>query len=239
MGAGGKPVGNRKILIIEDEENISDILSHYLNNEGFQTRVAHCGNQGLQFVQEFAPDLILLDLMMPDMDGFEVCKRISANYIIPIIMITAKSDDIDKILGMELGADDYITKPFNIREVIVRIKTIFRRIDLISEAKADHREHKAMKIGDEIEIFKERREIYKNGTKIEFTNKEYELLVYLAERRGRVATREELLDQVWGYEYIGDGRTVDIHVRRIRKKLDEDKHSSVIETIFGVGYKLG
>ncbi|MFM1652139.1 response regulator transcription factor [Brevibacillus sp. B_LB10_24] len=233
-------MGNRKILIIEDEENISDILSHYLQNEGFQTKVANGGYQGLQYVQEFAPDLILLDVMMPDIDGFEVCKRISANHIIPIIMITAKLDDIDKILGMELGADDYITKPFNIREVIVRIKTIFRRIDLISvAAAADHPEYKAIKIGQEIEIYKEKREIYKHGSKIEFTNKEYELLIYLAEHRGRVITREELLDQVWGYEFIGDGRTVDIHVRRIRKKLDEDKQSSIIETIFGVGYKLG
>ncbi|WP_207953438.1 response regulator transcription factor [Paenibacillus agricola] len=230
-------MGNRKILIIEDEVNISDILSHYLRNEGFQTKVANCGNQGLQLVQEFLPDLVLLDLMMPDIDGFEVCKRITANYIIPIIMITAKSDDIDKILGMELGADDYITKPFNIREVSVRIKSIFRRIDLISEAAVDQ-EHKAIKIGKEIEIYKERHEIYKNGKQIEFTNKEYELLVYLAEHKGRAITREELLDQVWGYEFIGDGRTVDIHVRRVRKKLNEDKHTSIIETIFGVGYKL-
>jgi two-component system, OmpR family, alkaline phosphatase synthesis response regulator PhoP len=232
-------LGNRKILIIEDEENISDILSHYLENEGFHTKVANLGNQGLQLVPEFTPDLILLDLMMPDINGFEVCKRISANYIIPIIMITAKSDDIDKILGMELGADDYITKPFNIREVIVRIKSIFRRIDLISEAAADHHEHKAIKIGEEIEIYKEKHEIYKNGTRIDFTNKEYELLVYLAEHRGKVTTRELLLDQVWGYQYIGDCRTVDIHVRRVRKKLNEVKHSSIIETIFGVGYKLG
>lgn len=230
-------MGSRKILIIEDEENISNILSHYLTNEGFQTKVADCGIQGLQDVEEFLPDLVLLDLMMPDIDGFEVCKRITANYTIPIIMITAKSDDIDKILGMELGADDYITKPFNIREVSVRIKTIFRRIDLMTAAAATQ-EHKIIKIGNEIDIYKERHEVYKNGEKIEFTNKEFELLVYLAEHRGRAITREELLDHVWGYEFIGDGRTVDIHVRRVRKKLNEDKHTSIIETIFGVGYKL-
>lgn len=230
-------MGSKLILIIEDEENISDILSHYLRNEGFQTKVANCGTQGLQFVQEYLPDLVLLDLMMPDMDGFEVCKKITASYTIPIIMITAKSDDIDKILGMELGADDYITKPFNVREVSVRIKTIFRRIDLISVAAAAQ-DHKLIKIGSEIEIYKERHEIYKNGEKLEFTNKEYELLIYLAEHRGRAITREELLDQVWGYEFMGDGRTVDIHVRRVRKKLGEGKQTSIIETIFGVGYKL-
>lgn len=230
-------MGDKKILIIEDEENISDILSHYLNNEGFKTKVANCGNQGLQFVQDFLPDLILLDLMLPDIDGFEICKRISADYIIPIIMITAKSDDVDKILGMELGADDYITKPFNIREVIARIKTIFRRIELISESVTGN-EQKIIKLGREIEIYKDGHEIFKNGKRIEFTNKEYELLVYLAEHQGRVITREELLNRVWGYEFMGERRTVDIHVRRVRKKLEEDKNSSIIETIFGVGYKL-
>ncbi len=228
---------NKKILIIEDEENISDILSHYLENEGFKIKVANCGTQGLQFVQEFLPELVLLDLMLPDIDGFEVCKKISSDYIIPIIMITARSDDVDKILGMELGADDYITKPFNIREVIVRIKTIFRRIELISESIAQHGQDK-LELAREIEIYKDKHEILKEGKKIEFTNKEYDLLVYLAENRGKVFSREKLLNSVWGYEFIGDSRTVDIHVQRIRKKLDEGKNSSIIETIFGVGYKL-
>lgn len=230
-------MGDKKILIIEDEENISYILSHYLNNEGFKTKVANSGNQGLQFVREFHPDLILLDLMLPDIEGFEVCKRISVDYIIPIIMITAKSDDVDKILGMELGADDYITKPFNIREVIVRIKTIFRRIELISGSFAGN-EQKVIRLGKEIEIYKDGHEILKSGKRIEFTNKEYDLMIYLAEHQGRVITREELLNKVWGYEFMGDCRTVDIHVRRVRKKLEEDKNSSIIETIFGVGYKL-
>jgi DNA-binding response OmpR family regulator len=228
----------KSILIIEDEESISDILSHYLENEGFKTIVANCGAQGLTFVQEFHPDLVLLDIMLPDVSGFEVCKRITADYIIPVIMLTARVDDVDKILGMELGADDYITKPFNIREVIVRIKTIFRRIDLIAEAVTAH-DQIVLKLGREIEIFKDKHEIRQHGQKIEFTNKEYDLLVYLAEHQGRVITREELLNKVWDYEYAGDCRTVDIHVRRVRKKLVEDKNSSIIETVFGVGYKLG
>jgi len=228
---------NRKILIIEDEENISDLVSHYLDNEGFRTKVANCGEEGLRVVGEFLPDLILLDLMLPDITGFEVCKKISASYIIPIIMMTAKSDTVDKILGMELGADDYITKPFNMREVIVRIKTIFRRIELTSVSITD-KEVKVIKLDKEIEIYVEKHEVFKNAKKIEFTNKEYDLLVYLAENRGNVISREVLLDKLWGIDFIGDSRTVDIHIQRIRKKMQEDKNSSIIETVFGVGYKL-
>lgn len=230
-------MGKKSILIIEDEENIADILAHCLENEGFKTIVAVSGEQGLALVQEYVPDLVLLDIMLPDISGFEVCKRITANNIIPVIMLTARADDVDKILGMELGADDYITKPFNLREVIVRIKTIFRRIDLIAEAVADH-DRKVLRLQKEIEIYKDQHKIRQQGRKIDFTNKEYDLLVYLAEHQGRVISREELLDRVWGYEYVGDCRTVDIHVRRVRKKLDEDKNSSIIETVFGVGYKL-
>ena len=152
-------------------------------------------------------------------------------------MITAKSDTIDKILGMELGADDYITKPFDIREVIVRIKSIFRRIDLTSEA-AENNGFNLIKLDKGVEIFKERHEVLKNNQKIEFTNKEYELLLFLTKHKGKVISRNELLDKVWGYDFVGDSRTVDIHVQRIRKKLDEDKNSSLIETVFGVGYKL-
>lgn len=228
---------NKKILIIEDEENIADLLSHYINKEGYTTRIANNGFLGLQLVQEFMPDLILLDLMLPDISGFEVCKKISSNYIIPIIMITAKSDTVDKVLGMELGADDYITKPFNTRELIARIRSIFRRIDLISES-INNNEPNSIKIGNDIEIHIDRREIFKNNIKIDMTNKEYELLAYLAKNKGKVITRNELLDKVWGIEFVGDSRTVDIHIQRVRKKLDESKTSSLIETVFGIGYKL-
>lgn len=227
----------KKVLIIEDEESISDLICYYLEKEGFITKVADSGEKGLNMVQEFIPELILLDLMLPDMDGFEVCKRISGNYIIPIIMLTAKSDTIDKILGIELGADDYITKPFEIREVIVRIKSIFRRIDLISEA-AETNDADVIKLEKGIEIYRQRHEVLKNNGEIEFTNKEYDLLLFLAKNKGKVISRTELLDKVWGYDFIGDSRTVDIHVQRIRKKLDESKDTSLIETVFGVGYKL-
>ena len=230
-------MNQKKILIIEDEESISDLISYYLEKEGYAVKAADSGQKGIAITETFSPDLILLDLMLPDMNGFEVCKKISGEYAIPIIMITAKSDTIDKILGMELGADDYITKPFDIREVIVRIKSIFRRIDLTSEA-AENNGFNLIKLDKGVEIFKERHEVLKNNQKIEFTNKEYELLLFLTKHKGKVISRNELLDKVWGYDFVGDSRTVDIHVQRIRKKLDEDKNSSLIETVFGVGYKL-
>lgn len=228
---------HKKILIIEDEDSISDLISYYLEKEGFITKVADNGLRGLSLVQDFMPDLILLDLMLPDIDGFEVCKRISGDNIIPIIMITAKSDTIDKILGMELGADDYITKPFDIREVIVRIKSIFRRIDLTSES-VETNDLIVIKLDKGIQIYIERHEVLKNNEKIELTNKEYELLLFLAKNKGKAISRNELLDKVWGYDFIGDSRTVDIHIQRIRKKLDESKSASLIETVFGVGYKF-
>ncbi|SNS53110.1 DNA-binding response regulator, OmpR family, contains REC and winged-helix (wHTH) domain [Anaerovirgula multivorans] len=228
---------NKKILIIEDEEAISNLISYSLKKEGFITNVAATGEEGLKLLKEFKPDLIILDLMLPDISGFEICKTITREYIIPIIMITAKSDTVDKILGMELGADDYITKPFDIREVIARIKAVFRRIDLISEA-GENNEFEGIRIGKNIEIFKEKREVFKDNTRVELANKEYELLVFLAESKGRVFSRADLLDRVWGFEFAGDTRTVDIHVQRLRKKLDENKNSSIIETVFGIGYKI-
>jgi len=230
-------MAQKRILIIEDEDSISDLISLYLEKENFITAVSNTGQDGIDLVEGFKPDLILLDLMLPDISGFEVCKRISSKYIIPIIMITAKSDTIDKILGMELGADDYITKPFDIREVIVRIKTVFRRIDLIAEA-SEANNSSVIKLSNGIEIYEESHEVLKNNEKIDFTNREYTLLLFLTKNKGKVISREELLDKVWGYDFIGDSRTVDIHIQRIRKKLDETKGVSVIETVFGVGYKL-
>ncbi|WP_251553942.1 response regulator transcription factor [Neobacillus muris] len=227
----------KKILIIEDEQSISDLLSYSLRKEGFGTKAAFTGEEGLQMIAEYKPDLILLDLMLPDMSGFDICKKVTKEHPVPIIMITAKSDTFDKILGMELGADDYITKPFDLREVLVRIKAIFRRIELISEA-IEANEFNALQLGHGIEIFKEKREVVKNGIRVDFTNKEYDLFIFLADHKGRVFSRAELLDKVWGYDFTGDTRTVDIHVQRLRKKLDERKDTSIIETVFGIGYKL-
>lgn len=227
----------KKILIIEDEEYIADLLSYSLKKEGFITKTASNGAKGLELIEDFKPNLLLLDLMLPDTSGFEICKRVSKEYVMPIVMITAKSDTIDKILGIELGADDYITKPFDIREVVVRIKAIFRRIGLISES-MEEKETDVIKVSDDILVYKDRREVLKNNCRVELTYKEYELLLFLVENRGRVFSRSDLLDKVWGFDFLGDTRTVDIHVQRLRKKLDENKGLSIIETVFGVGYKL-
>ncbi|WP_042375101.1 response regulator transcription factor [Neobacillus jeddahensis] len=227
----------KKILIIEDEEPISELLSYSIKKEGFLTKIASTGEQGIQLISEFTPHLILLDLMLPDMSGFDICRKVTRDDSVPIIMITAKSDTLDKILGMELGADDYITKPFDIREVIVRIKAIFRRIELTSEL-IETNGFDVLQPGNGIELYKEKREVFKDGSMVELTNKEYDLLLFLAENKGRVFSRADLLDKVWGFDFIGDTRTVDIHVQRLRKKLDKSKRPSIIETVFGVGYKL-
>ena len=175
--------------------------------------------------------------MLPDISGFDICKMISKDYIIPIVIITAKSDTFDKLLGMELGADDYITKPFDIREVIVRIKAIFRRIELTSES-MENNSFEIISSDNKIEVNKEKREVLKNKEKVDLTNKEYDLLLFLLQNRGKVFSRSEILDKVWGFEFAGDTRTVDIHVQRLRKKLDDNKEVSVIKTVFGIGYKL-
>lgn len=227
----------KRILIIEDEESISDLLAYSLRKEGFAADVASTGEQGLKAITAFHPHVILLDVMLPDMSGFDICKRVTNEHTIPIIMITAKSDTVDKILGMELGADDYITKPFEIREVIVRIKALLRRIELTSETTGTNR-FDVIQLGHGTELCKEKREVCKHGTRVELTNKEYDLLVFLTENRGRIFTRGDLLDKVWGFEFVVDTRTVDIHVQRLRKKLDEGKRTSLIETIFGIGYKM-
>ncbi|MDP4146022.1 MAG: response regulator transcription factor [Bacillota bacterium] len=232
----GNLTESKKILIIEDETPIADLLAYSLTKEGFITCIANDGYNGLKNIETFNPDMILLDIMLPDISGFEVCKKITEEYVIPIVMITAKNDISDKIQGIELGADDYITKPFNIKEAIVRIKAIFRRIELTTE---DNKTvGSIITIGTSIKIYKEERKIVKSGKELDFTHKEFDLLMFLAENRGKVFSRADLLDKVWGFEYAGDTRTVDIHIQRIRKKLQEDKSVSVIETVFGIGYKL-
>ncbi|MBU5485119.1 response regulator transcription factor [Clostridium sp. MSJ-11] len=228
---------NRKVLIIEDEEYISDMLSYALTKEGFITKTACNGSMGLSLVDEFNPHLILLDLMLPDMNGIEICKRVTSTHNIPIVIITAKSDPIDKILGIEIGADDYITKPFNIREVLARINALFRRIELASKS-FNKETKKVIHLNNEIEIFEDERLIMKINKKIDLTNKEYDLLLFLAHNKGKVLSRSQLLDNIWGIDFICDTRTVDIHIQRIRKKLDENKSDSIIETVFGIGYKL-
>jgi two-component system alkaline phosphatase synthesis response regulator PhoP len=222
-----------KILIIEDEAAIADLLAYGLQKEGFQTRLADTGKDGLREIEEFKPDLLLLDWMLPDQSGLDICKQIMGKYMLPIIMITAKSDISDKVIGMELGADDYITKPFDMREVIVRIRTLLRRINPVSTVNEETVPPTIKFKTIEINVLE--RMVQKDNELIELTPKEFDLLMTLTSSRGRVFTRSNLLDLVWGYNYFGDTRTVDIHIQRLRKKLDAN---DIITTVFRVGYKF-
>lgn len=228
---------SKNILIIEDEEPIADLISYSLKKEGFITNIAYDGTRGLKKLKEERIDLIILDLMLPDISGFDVCRKATKEYNIPIVMLTAKSDLMDKICGLELGADDYLTKPFDIRELVTRVKTIFRRIELVSKS-IENNEDRIIKVSTNIEIYIEEHKVCKDKEFVELTPKEYSLLLLMAQNKNRVFSRTELLDKVWGFDYLGDSRTVDIHVQRLRKKLDGDKGISIIETVFGVGYKL-
>ncbi|MDF2650511.1 MAG: DNA-binding response regulator [Paenibacillus sp.] len=224
---------NTKILIIEDEEAIADLLAYGLNKAGFQTMIALNGMDGIDAVHSFKPDMLLLDWMLPDLSGVEICKKITESYNIPIIMITAKSDITDKIVGLEYGADDYITKPFDLREVIARIRTILRRVAQANKPASELTES-SLRFKN-IVINKNERMVKKNNEIIELTPKEFDLLITLCNYKGKIFTRTELLDFVWGIEYFGDTRTVDIHIQRLRKKLELN---DVIITVFGVGYKF-
>lgn len=225
---------SKKILIIEDEKTISDIIQFNLTKEGFEVETAYDGKDGLEKALNGKPDLILLDLMLPLMDGFQVCKRVREVSNVPILMLTAKEEEVDKVLGLELGADDYITKPFGMRELIARIKANIRRVDLMSSMQSAPSNVKEF---GNLTIDLNRYEIRKNGQVLELTLREFELLKYLAERENRVLSREQLLEEVWGYEYYGDIRTVDVTVRRLREKLEDDSSNpQYIMTKRGIGY---
>ena len=227
---------NNKILVVEDEKYISDIIKFNLEKEGYQVFTAYDGAEDLEKQETVDPDLILLDVMLPKLDGFEVCRRIRSSSSVPIIILTAKEEEVDKVLGLELGADDYITKPFGIRELIARIKANIRRASLTLGPEIDKAEPSIRKFG-EIMIDMNRYEIKKRGDVLNLTLREFELLRYLASHADRVFNREELLRNVWGYEYYGDIRTVDVTVRRLREKIeDEPGAPKYIMTKRGVGY---
>ncbi|MFF2154452.1 response regulator [Paenibacillus chitinolyticus] len=221
-----------KILIIEDDAAIADLLSYGLSMEGFETKTTASGAEGMMELQQFQPDLLLLDWMLPDQSGLDICKKVTASHNIPILMITAKSDITDKILGLEFGADDYITKPFDLREVVARIRTILRRFDQANKRQNDQRDVIRL---EHLEIIVEERLVQKDGHAVDLTPKEFDLLMTLIRHRGKTYTRAELLDIVWGYEFHGDTRTVDTHIQRLRKKLDA---GDLIATVFGIGYKF-
>lgn len=218
-----------KVLIVDDEPAIVDLIKINLELEGFETQYCHSGKEAVKYAQSVNPDLILLDIMLPDLNGFEVCKTIQ-DLNIPIIMLTAKNDIKDKLYGLELGADDYITKPFDGRELIARIKTILRRVDKYN-IKDD-----ATIIAGPISINTAERIVYIDGLETALTPKEFDLLLLFCENQRKVFSRENILELVWGYEFIGDSRTVDIHVQRLRRKLGA--YNPYVKTIFGIGYKF-
>lgn len=226
---------NYKVLVVEDDFSINDILTFALKGEGYIAASAFNAKEAKIKFEEFNPDLVLLDINLPDESGFDLCKSISSDYKIPVIMLTARNDIIDKILGLELGADDYITKPFHIKEVLARVKVALRRVDRYKEQTEDNM---FIKLRDNVKVDMEKRIVLKDDEEVKLKPKEYDLLVFLIKNRDRVFSREELLDKVWGFDYEGDYRTVDIHVRRLRAKLDFSGAQSIIETVFGVGYVM-
>lgn len=229
----------KKILVVDDEKPISDIVKFNLEKEGYEVVTAYDGEEAVQKVESEAPDLILLDLMLPKIDGLEVARQVRRKHDTPIIMLTAKDSEIDKVLGLELGADDYVTKPFSNRELVARVKANLRR--QVSNANAQATEEAAnneITVGDLI-IEPDAYMVTKRDEKIELTHREFELLFYLARHIGQVMTREHLLQTVWGYDYFGDVRTVDVTVRRLREKIEDDpSHPEWLVTRRGVGYYL-
>ena len=228
----------KKILVIDDEKPIADILEFNLKKEGFDVYCAYDGNEALEKVEEVKPDLILLDIMLPLRDGMEVCREVRKKYDTPIIMLTAKDSEIDKVLGLEFGADDYVTKPFSTRELLARVKANLRRQQTIANQSTEEDETNEITVGA-LTIHPEAYMVSKRGEKIELTHREFDLLHYLARHIGQVMTREHLLQTVWGYDYFGDVRTVDVTVRRLREKIEDNpSHPAWIVTRRGVGYYL-
>jgi two-component system alkaline phosphatase synthesis response regulator PhoP len=227
-------MAEEKIIIVDDEANIRELIAFNLKNEGYRTLTAGDGITALKMIKEEKPSLILLDLMLPGMNGYDVCKEVRREKELsttPIIMLSAKDAEFDKVLGLELGADDYMTKPFSVRELVARVKAVLRRTTPIAESSI-------FSVGN-IAVDFEKHEVKRDGVKVDLTLKEFELLEILIKNKGRVMTRDFLLDKIWGYEYLGETRTVDVHIRHLRKKIEEDdKNPTLIETIRGVGYRF-
>ena len=230
---------SQKILVVGGEQSIVTLLKYNLETAGYIVEVAYDGEEALKKVETEQPELIVLDVMLPKKDGIEVCKTIrSDKNLVPILMLTAKDDEFDRVLGLELGADDYMTKPFSPREVVARVKAILRRSQFVNEIEKEDVDDEDIIIGS-IRIRPEFFEVYKEDELLELTPKEFELLLYLIERQGRVITREHMSNSVWNYEFAGDSRIVDVHISHLRDKLEENpKQPKLIKTVRGLGYKL-
>ena len=229
----GPPDDRQRILIVEDEPNIASFARMYLEAAGFQVTVASRGDEGLRIAESDTPHLVILDLMLPGMDGYEITKRLRRNGHTPIIMLTARDDAVDKVVGLEIGADDYITKPFNPRELVARVRAVLRRAEARRQTTGQP-EAATIEAGP-LRIEVGGREVFVDGEGVQLTPKEFDLLVTLIENRGLVLTREQLLERVWGFTFLGDSRTIDVHVRQLRRKLGE---ACPIQTVWGTGYKV-
>ena len=226
----------QKILIVDDDNNIAELISLYLMKECFDTEIVNDGESALSKIPVFEPDLILLDIMLPGIDGYQVCREVRAKYTTPIIMLSAKGEVFDKVLGLELGADDYIEKPFESKEMVARVKAVLRRYRKVEAAPAPHGDEECVTYPDLI-VNKTNYSVTYMGKNIEMPPKELELLYHLASNPNRVYTREQLLDSIWSYDYIGDTRTVDVHIKRLREKINHHEKWK-ITTIWGKGYKF-
>ena len=222
-----------KILVVDDDSNISELLKVYFTNEGYEVKIASDGMEGISFFKMYEPDIVLLDIMLPKKDGWQVCREIREMSSKPIIMITAKGEVFDKVLGLELGADDFLVKPFDMKELSARVKAVLRRY----QAHNNQDDDEVVKF-ENIEISRQKYELKLKGKSVDIPPKELELLYFLASNYNRVFTRDQLLDKVWGFDYLGDSRTVDVHVKRLREKLEGASDKWILKTVWGVGYKF-
>jgi DNA-binding response OmpR family regulator len=230
MNAVGESASERTVVVIEDDPSIADLIEMYLRRAGFRVLQAATGERGLQLIEQQRPVIVLLDIGLPDIDGFEVCRRIRSTSMLPVLFLTARDGEIDRVLGLELGADDYVTKPFSPREVVARVHAILRRGQPV---KVDA---SVLEIGEEIDIDLARREVTVNGSSVALATREFDLLAHFARNQGIAMSRQQLIDGVWGADWYGDDRTVDVHVRQLRKKLGDDLP---LATVWGIGYRLG
>ncbi len=227
----------QRIMIVDDDENINELISLYLTKECFETKMVYDGESALRELSVFKPNLIILDLMLPGIDGYQVCREIRKTNNVPIIMLSAKGETFDKVLGLELGADDYMIKPFETKELVARVKAVLRRYHMPQSATSNDISTQQCVQYPDLTINLSNYSVLYNGKTIEMPPKELELLYFLASSPNQVFTREQLLDHIWGYEYLGDTRTVDVHIKRIREKIKDHEHWG-IETVWGIGYKF-